>query len=116
MVTAPELEIAVLVLGMVILMFEAFTTKIDKKILALAAIVGLALVLIASFFVARSQPPEHLRTNQHPRQYFAHNSGLSETFEDFRQQLRRREDQQHRKRYLHTMRHAYIINDTRLLR
>jgi len=58
MVTAPELEIAVLVLGMVILMFEAFTTKIDKKILALAAIAGLALVLIASFFVAPSQPPE----------------------------------------------------------
>ncbi len=27
MITAPELEIAVLVLGMVILMFEAFTTE-----------------------------------------------------------------------------------------
>jgi NADH-quinone oxidoreductase subunit N len=51
-VTAPELEIAVLVLGMAILLLEAFATKIDKRVLAFVAIVGLALVLVASFFVA----------------------------------------------------------------
>jgi len=51
-ITAPELEIAVLVLGMVILMVEAFITKIDKRILAFAAIAGLAMVFLASFFVA----------------------------------------------------------------
>ena len=52
MITAPKLEIAVLVLGMVILLVEAFATKIDKRVLALVAIAGLALVLVASFFVS----------------------------------------------------------------
>src|SRR5437660_1791884 len=52
MITAPELEIAVLVLGMVILLVEAFATKIDRRILAFAAIAGLTLVLVASFFIA----------------------------------------------------------------
>jgi NADH-quinone oxidoreductase subunit N len=51
MITAPELEIAVLVLGMVILMFETFTKNIDKRLLAFAGITGLAAVLAASFFV-----------------------------------------------------------------
>src|SRR6266496_6613998 len=50
-ITAPELEIAVLVLGMAILLVEAFVTKIDKRVLAFLAIAGLALVLVASFFV-----------------------------------------------------------------
>src|SRR4029450_6192162 len=58
MITAPELEIAVLVLGMVILMFEAFTKEIDKRFLAFAGITGLAVVLVASFFVAPSRPPD----------------------------------------------------------
>ena len=53
-ITAPELEIAVLVLGMLILMVETFATKIDKRILAFAAIAGLAIVLLATFFVAPS--------------------------------------------------------------
>ncbi len=52
MITAPELEIAVLVLGMAILLVEAFATKIDKRVLAFAGIAGLTLVLVASFFVA----------------------------------------------------------------
>jgi NADH-quinone oxidoreductase subunit N len=55
-ITAPELEIAVLVLGLVILMVEAFATKIDKRVLAFAAIAGLAIVLIATFFVAPGAP------------------------------------------------------------
>src|SRR6266545_7157032 len=58
MITAPELEIAVLVLGMVILMFEAFTQNIDKRFLAFAGITGLATVLVASFFVAPGGPPD----------------------------------------------------------
>src|ERR1043166_6144313 len=58
-ITAPLLEIAVLVLGMVILMTEAFAGKIDKRILAFAAITGLAIVLLASFFVVPSPSPGH---------------------------------------------------------
>src|SRR4029077_13806744 len=54
MITAPLLEIAVLVLGMLILMIEAFAGNIDKRVLASAAITGLAVVLLASFFVAPS--------------------------------------------------------------
>src|SRR5436309_1254594 len=54
MITAPLLEIAVLVLGMLILVIEAFATKIDKRFLCFAAITGLAIVLFASFFVAPS--------------------------------------------------------------
>ena len=57
-ITAPELEITVLVLGMVILMVETFATKIDKRIFAFAAIAGLAIVLLATFFVAPSPSPE----------------------------------------------------------
>src|SRR5256712_5693280 len=60
-ITAPELEIAVLVLGMAILMVEAFGTKIDKRTLAFAAIAGLAIVVLASFFVAPF-PPQNQAT------------------------------------------------------
>jgi len=59
MITAPLLEIAVLVLGMVILMIEAFAAKIDKRVLAFAAITGLAVVLVASFFVVPSASPSY---------------------------------------------------------
>src|SRR5216117_1310515 len=58
MITAPMLEIGVLVLGMVILMVEAFATKIDKRILAFAAIAGLAVVLVGTFLVAPSPSPD----------------------------------------------------------
>jgi NADH-quinone oxidoreductase subunit N len=51
------LEITVLVLGMVMLMVEAFAAKIDKRILAFAAIAGLAVVFVASFFVAPFPSP-----------------------------------------------------------
>ncbi len=56
-IAAPLLEIAVLVLGMVILMVEAFAGKIDKRVLAFAGIVGLAIVLFATFFVIPSPAP-----------------------------------------------------------
>ncbi len=58
-ITAPMLEIFVLVLGMGMLMLEAFTTKIDKRFLAYAGIAGLAIVLIISFFLAPAPSPEH---------------------------------------------------------
>ena len=57
MITAPELEIAVLLLGMVILMVEAFATKIDRRVLAFIAITGLAIVFVASLFVAPFSSP-----------------------------------------------------------
>jgi len=43
---------------MAILMFEAFATRVDKRVLAFAAIVGLALILIASFFVSPTPSPD----------------------------------------------------------
>jgi NADH-quinone oxidoreductase subunit N len=52
MIAAPALEVAVLILGMAILMLEAFASKIDKRVLAFAGIAGLAVVLIASFLLA----------------------------------------------------------------
>ncbi len=58
MITAPRLEIAVLVLGMVILMFEAFAPKIDKKVFAFIGIAGLAAVLIATFFLTPNAPTD----------------------------------------------------------
>src|SRR6184192_3123944 len=42
---------------MMILMIEAFAGKIDKRVLAYAAITSLAIVLLASFFVAPSPSP-----------------------------------------------------------
>jgi len=51
-IPAPHLEVDVLVLGMAILLFETFAPRIDKKIFAYAGIVGLTIVLIATFFLA----------------------------------------------------------------
>jgi NADH-quinone oxidoreductase subunit N len=51
-ISAPTLEIAVLVLGVLILLVEAFADRIDKRTLAFAAILGLAAVFVASFFLA----------------------------------------------------------------
>ena len=59
MIAPPSLEIAVLVLGMVILMFEAFAGNIDKRSLGLGGIVGLAIVFIGSFMLAPSPNAEH---------------------------------------------------------
>jgi NADH-quinone oxidoreductase subunit N len=60
MITAPLLEIAILTLGMVILMVEAFARKIDKRVLVFAAITGLGIIFVASFFVDPSQSPPHV--------------------------------------------------------
>ena len=55
-ISAPTLEIEVLVLGLFVLMIEAFFDKIDKRTLAFTAIFGLAAVLAGSFFVAPAPP------------------------------------------------------------
>ena len=52
MIPAFHLEIDVLVLGLVILLVDAFAERIDKRSIAIAAIVGLGAVLLASFFLA----------------------------------------------------------------
>jgi NADH-quinone oxidoreductase subunit N len=57
MILPANLEIAVVVLGMTVLMLEAFATKMDKRVLASAGIVGLTIVLIGTFFLAPN-PPE----------------------------------------------------------
>ena len=49
---APSLEIAVLVLGMMLLMFEAFARQANKQTLAVSAIAALSAVLVATFFLA----------------------------------------------------------------
>jgi len=57
-IPAPHLEIDVLVLGMAILLFETFATRVDRKVFAYAGIVGLTIVLIATFFVAPPPPAQ----------------------------------------------------------
>jgi NADH-quinone oxidoreductase subunit N len=49
---APILEVEVLVIGLFVLMVEAFFERIEKRTLAYTAIFGLAGVLAASFFLA----------------------------------------------------------------
>ena len=48
-IVAPSLEIAVLVLGVLVLLFEAFAGLIDKRTFAYTAMLGLATVFAASF-------------------------------------------------------------------
>ena len=56
MIPTPALEIAVLVWGLVLLLAEAFAGKADKRVFAIAGIIGLAAVLVASFFLAPAPP------------------------------------------------------------
>ena len=51
-IPAFHLEIDVVVLGFAILLCETFAAKIEKKVFAYAGIVGLMLVLVATFFLA----------------------------------------------------------------
>jgi NADH-quinone oxidoreductase subunit N len=51
------LEIAVVVWGLVLLCFEAFAPQFDRRDIALAAIGGLIVILIASFFLAPQPTP-----------------------------------------------------------
>jgi len=52
MIFAPSLEIAVLVLGVLMLLFETFADQIDKRTFAYTAMLGLATIFVASFFLA----------------------------------------------------------------
>ncbi|MFL6540515.1 MAG: NADH-quinone oxidoreductase subunit N [Chthoniobacterales bacterium] len=51
MIDAFYLEIAVVVLGFIVLMVDAFAEGIDKRSLAYASILGLAAVFVATFFI-----------------------------------------------------------------
>ena len=50
-IVAPSLEIAVLVLGVLVLLFEMFADQIDKRTFAYTAMLGLATVFVATYFV-----------------------------------------------------------------
>jgi NADH-quinone oxidoreductase subunit N len=54
MISAPYLEVAVLVLGTVMLLIESFSAALDRRFLGYTALVGLALIFVATFFVAPS--------------------------------------------------------------
>jgi NADH-quinone oxidoreductase subunit N len=56
MIPTPALEIIVLVWGIVLLLTEAFASKVDKRFFAIAGIIGLVAVLVASFFLAPPPP------------------------------------------------------------
>jgi NADH-quinone oxidoreductase subunit N len=51
MISAFYLEVAVVVLGTVILLIESFSSKLDRRYLGYAALVGLAVIFLATFFV-----------------------------------------------------------------
>jgi NADH-quinone oxidoreductase subunit N len=51
MISAPYLEIAVLVLGTIMLLIESFFSKFDRRYLGYAALVGLAMIFVATFFI-----------------------------------------------------------------
>jgi NADH-quinone oxidoreductase subunit N len=53
-IVAPSLEIAVLVLGVLVLLFEMFADKIDKRTFAFTAMVGLGTIFVASFYLGPS--------------------------------------------------------------
>ena len=52
MISAPYLEVAVVVLGTVILLIESFSSKLDRRYLGYAALAGLTLIFLATFRVA----------------------------------------------------------------
>jgi NADH-quinone oxidoreductase subunit N len=54
-IMGPTLEIGVLVLGALVLLFEMFAERIDKRTFAFTAMLGLGTILVASFFL--SPPP-----------------------------------------------------------
>src|SRR5947207_13622842 len=52
MIPAPYLEVAVIILGTIILLVESFASGLDRRLLGYAALFGLAVIFIATFFVA----------------------------------------------------------------
>ena len=57
MLGAPTLELAVVVLGLLVLLIEAFAPKIEKRTLAFAGVLGLAVVVGATFFLQNAPAP-----------------------------------------------------------
>jgi NADH-quinone oxidoreductase subunit N len=51
MITAPWLEVAVVVLGVFLLLLESFAAELDRRFLAYVALLGLGAIFIASFLV-----------------------------------------------------------------
>ncbi len=51
-IVAPSLEIAVLILGVLMLLFEMFADQIDKRTFAYTGMLGLATVFLATFFLS----------------------------------------------------------------
>src|SRR5437764_1555805 len=52
MISAPYLEVAVIILGTVILLVESFASQLDRRLLGYAALFGLAVIFIATFLIA----------------------------------------------------------------
>src|SRR6266487_2097082 len=59
MIPPLSLEIAVVIFGVLILLFEAFAEKTDKRTFAIAGIIGLSGVLLCSFFLSPMEPALH---------------------------------------------------------
>jgi len=60
MIASPNLEVAVLVLGVLLLLFETFADKVDKRTFAYAGILGLVTVLVGSFYLMPSPQADDL--------------------------------------------------------
>jgi NADH-quinone oxidoreductase subunit N len=52
MIDAPCLEVAAVVLGVILLLVESFSAQLDRRILGYGALLGLAAIFVATFFVA----------------------------------------------------------------
>jgi len=73
MIPPVAIEIAVLVLGLVVLMFETFAQQLDKRVVGLVTIVGLIAIFAATFFLA---PPPAAMTGPLWNFYAADTIGL----------------------------------------
>src|SRR6267143_395958 len=59
MIYAPGLEVAALVLGIMVLLVEAFVERLDKRIFAYVGFAGLLAIFVATFFVAPQPTIDH---------------------------------------------------------
>jgi NADH-quinone oxidoreductase subunit N len=59
MIAAPLLEVAAVMLGVLLLLVESFSTKLNKRVLAYAALLGLGAIFLATFFLAPQSPDAH---------------------------------------------------------
>src|SRR5437660_2043056 len=59
MIYAPGLEAATLVLGIIVLLVEAFAERLDKRIFGYVGLVGLLAIFVATFFVAPESTIDH---------------------------------------------------------